>query len=161
MSCTQFHSIKLFILRHAWLNLWDKHMTTGRINQVTFNIKQLFNIHWSITKNKNNKSEFRFENSIENWINQMLPSHFEDWTWKESSQLKAFHYFRFHRTDQKTYIFQFSSAFVMRIQWPKKALNSLNFSNYSIEKLQLKRLLKNIYSGLVIHNDQRTFRFIN
>ena len=22
------------ILRHAWLNLWDKHMTTGRINQV-------------------------------------------------------------------------------------------------------------------------------
>ena len=25
---------KLFILRHAWLNLWDKHMTTGRINQV-------------------------------------------------------------------------------------------------------------------------------
>ena len=26
---------KIFILRHAWLNLWDKHMTTGRINQVT------------------------------------------------------------------------------------------------------------------------------
>ena len=23
-----------FVLRHAWLNLWDKHMTTGRINQV-------------------------------------------------------------------------------------------------------------------------------
>ncbi len=23
------------MLRHAWLNLWDKHMTTGRINQVT------------------------------------------------------------------------------------------------------------------------------
>ena len=22
------------ILRHAWLNLWDKHMTAGRINQV-------------------------------------------------------------------------------------------------------------------------------
>ena len=21
-------------LRHAWLNLWDKHMTTGRINQI-------------------------------------------------------------------------------------------------------------------------------
>ena len=36
MSRSQFHSIKLFILRHAWLNLWDKHMTTGRINQVTF-----------------------------------------------------------------------------------------------------------------------------
>ena len=25
---------KQLILRHAWLNLWDKHMTTGRINQV-------------------------------------------------------------------------------------------------------------------------------
>ncbi len=35
MSRTQFHCIKMFILRHAWLNLWDKHMTTGRINQVT------------------------------------------------------------------------------------------------------------------------------
>ena len=36
MSHSQFHSIKEFILRHAWLNLWDKHMTTGRINQVAF-----------------------------------------------------------------------------------------------------------------------------
>ena len=26
----------MLILRHAWLNLWDKHMTTGRINQVVF-----------------------------------------------------------------------------------------------------------------------------
>lgn len=26
---------KLLILRHAWLNLWDKHMATGRINQIT------------------------------------------------------------------------------------------------------------------------------
>jgi hypothetical protein len=43
MSRSQFHSIKLFILRHAWLNLWDKHMTTGRINQVTV---------WTIGGNK-------------------------------------------------------------------------------------------------------------
>ena len=35
MSHSQLHSTNLFILRHAWLNLWDKHMTTGRINQVT------------------------------------------------------------------------------------------------------------------------------
>ena len=35
MSHSQFHRIELFILRHAWLNLWDKHMTTGRINQVS------------------------------------------------------------------------------------------------------------------------------
>ncbi len=31
MSHSQFR----MILRHAWLSLWDKHMTTGRINQVT------------------------------------------------------------------------------------------------------------------------------
>jgi hypothetical protein len=36
MSHSQFHRINWFILRHAWLNLWDKHMTTGRINQVTY-----------------------------------------------------------------------------------------------------------------------------
>ena len=35
MSHSQFHSSNWFILAHAWLNLWDKHMTTGRINQVT------------------------------------------------------------------------------------------------------------------------------
>ena len=34
MSRSQFHSINLFILTHAWLNLWDERMTTGRINQV-------------------------------------------------------------------------------------------------------------------------------
>ena len=38
MSHSQFHSIETFILRHAWLNLWDKHMTTGRINQVTIHL---------------------------------------------------------------------------------------------------------------------------
>ena len=35
MSHSQFPSTNVVILRHAWLNLWDKHMTTGRINQVT------------------------------------------------------------------------------------------------------------------------------
>jgi hypothetical protein len=39
MSHSQFHSKNLFILRHAWLNLWDKHMTTGRINQVTIRLE--------------------------------------------------------------------------------------------------------------------------
>ena len=34
MSYSQFLKYKFIILRHAWLNLWDKHMTTGRINQV-------------------------------------------------------------------------------------------------------------------------------
>jgi hypothetical protein len=41
MSHSQFHSTNLFILRHAWLNLWDKHMTTGRINQVAV-VKKTF-----------------------------------------------------------------------------------------------------------------------
>ena len=31
-AVSPFKSLKL---RHAWLSLWDKHMTTGRINQVT------------------------------------------------------------------------------------------------------------------------------
>ena len=34
MSHSQFHKYKLLILTHAWLNLWDKHMTTGRIDQI-------------------------------------------------------------------------------------------------------------------------------
>ena len=34
MSRSQFQS-KRFILRHAWLNLWDERMTTGRINQIS------------------------------------------------------------------------------------------------------------------------------
>ena len=35
MSHSQFQS-KRFILRLAWLSLWDERMTTGRINQVAF-----------------------------------------------------------------------------------------------------------------------------
>ena len=46
MSHSQFHSTNLFILRHAWLNLWDKHMTTGRINQVTTFLDLLKALHW-------------------------------------------------------------------------------------------------------------------
>ena len=50
MSHPQFHSTKLLILRHAWLNLWDKHMTTGRINQVTTNSRLTLNeSKWSPT----------------------------------------------------------------------------------------------------------------
>ena len=52
MSHSQFHSIDLFILRHAWLNLWDKHMTTGRINQVTILQRKLKERK---KKNKNTK----------------------------------------------------------------------------------------------------------
>jgi hypothetical protein len=45
MSHSQFHSTNLFILRHAWLNLWDKHMTTGRINQVTIHLHERTDVH--------------------------------------------------------------------------------------------------------------------
>jgi hypothetical protein len=55
MSCTQFHCIKMFILRHAWLNLWDKHMTTGRINQVTI-IKWRDNL--SLTTQRTTQAEW-------------------------------------------------------------------------------------------------------
>ncbi len=46
MSRSQFHCIKMFILRHAWLNLWDKHMTTGRINQVAEDEHARSCTHW-------------------------------------------------------------------------------------------------------------------
>ena len=35
MSHSQIRS-QILILRHAWLNPWDEHITTGRINQVTY-----------------------------------------------------------------------------------------------------------------------------
>ena len=51
MSHSQFHSIEAFILRHAWLSLWDKHMTTGRINQVTTGTTEraIAPRHWACT----------------------------------------------------------------------------------------------------------------
>ena len=42
MSRSQFHSRNLFILTHAWLNLWDERMTTGRINQVAMLARRSF-----------------------------------------------------------------------------------------------------------------------
>ena len=41
MSHSQFQS-EVFILRLAWLNLWDERMTTGRINQVAFSFPKGF-----------------------------------------------------------------------------------------------------------------------
>ena len=35
----------LFILTRAWLNLWDKHMTTGRINQVLSSNREKTSTH--------------------------------------------------------------------------------------------------------------------
>lgn len=47
MSHSQFHSTESFILRHAWLNLLDERMTTGRINQVATIGKTA--LHWNCT----------------------------------------------------------------------------------------------------------------
>ena len=43
---------KAFILRHAWLNLWDERMTTGRINQVAILKGFLQRSQWSDQKRK-------------------------------------------------------------------------------------------------------------
>lgn len=52
MSRSQFQS-KRFILRHAWLNLWDERMTTGRINQIaifrTPGFSGMDNMKWNHT----------------------------------------------------------------------------------------------------------------
>ena len=45
MSRSQFHSRNLFILTHAWLNLWDERMTTGRINQVAMLANATFRVY--------------------------------------------------------------------------------------------------------------------
>ena len=60
MSHSQFHSKNLFILRHAWLNLWDKHMTTGRINQVTIRLESVSEETSSALKGEVNQTDLSF-----------------------------------------------------------------------------------------------------
>ena len=40
----------MLILTHAWLNLWDKHMTTGRINQVTILQYSLYSVFCKLSE---------------------------------------------------------------------------------------------------------------
>ena len=47
---------KSLILRHAWLNLWDKHMTTGRINQVKISCR-LPPWRWQIPQSRSLSSQ--------------------------------------------------------------------------------------------------------
>ena len=51
MSHSQFRRT-ILILTHAWLNLLDKHMTTGRINQITTFARQTLQTH-KFTTNSN------------------------------------------------------------------------------------------------------------
>ena len=41
MSHSQFHSIDLFILRHAWLNLWDKRMLLAESTRLLSRVSPL------------------------------------------------------------------------------------------------------------------------
>ena len=51
LSPSQFHLLNRYELRHAWLNLWDEHMTTGRINQIVTesHCKHSFSKHYPNT----------------------------------------------------------------------------------------------------------------
>ena len=71
MSHSQFHCL-LLKLRHAWLNLWDKHMTTGRINQVTISERHPpkqdpQGVHWTNLVT-NLRVCYRFVSSTDNWV---------------------------------------------------------------------------------------------
>ena len=75
----------MLILRHAWLNLWDKHMTTGRINQVSTNqfrklaFSELFlqtNFHsiWGAPKLASKHREFYFHHTFQVTTTTAYPS---------------------------------------------------------------------------------------
>ena len=75
----------MLILRHAWLNLWDKHMTTGRINQVSTNqfrklaFSELFlqtNFHsiWGAPKLASKHREFYFHHTFQAATTTAYPS---------------------------------------------------------------------------------------
>ena len=66
---------KQFILRHAWLNLWDKHMTTGRINQVAI-VRWVRLRHRRITKTRRSAEKRRLWHPLL----QANRSFFLDWS---------------------------------------------------------------------------------
>ena len=88
MSHSQFRSETL-ILRHAWLNLWDKHMTTGRINQVTWWRTQCGrkkSTNWILPRGLQNLQSLQFENCISTFLRQsaewfkLMKWTFKKWT---------------------------------------------------------------------------------
>ena len=67
MSRSQFQS-KRFILRHAWLNLWDERMTTGRINQVAIIFETLaFQVLWKPWQSSFLKTKAH-QNALVTWL---------------------------------------------------------------------------------------------
>ena len=84
MSHSQFHS-DTFILRHAWLNLWDERMTTGRINQVAASPCVLCIMHSSHWLSPSNTSPWMQSASTQLWLASLnstfpVPPHYSnDW----------------------------------------------------------------------------------
>lgn len=63
MSHSQFHSIELFILRHAWLNLWDKRMLLAESTRLLS-----LNRHDRNTWEPETRTHRNFQNEKENHI---------------------------------------------------------------------------------------------
>lgn len=64
MSHSQFRRI-ILILTHAWLNLWDKHMTTGRINQVSLEFSERFTLLLSCSSGAQFKSRSQWKAPVQ------------------------------------------------------------------------------------------------
>ena len=85
MSHSQFQS-RIFILTHAWLNLWDERMTTGRINQIII-IRRRFSSSRSVeiiysthSHNNNNFQSMPIEISFTNRNQTLSESYLKDWS---------------------------------------------------------------------------------
>ena len=91
MSHSQFQS-KGFILRLAWLSLWDERMTTGRINQVAFfnkGPKSIRNSHTTCGRDKQTDQTFdlvwglQFTNNCQNKASRRhARSKAKSWWWR-------------------------------------------------------------------------------
>ena len=63
MSHSQFHSIDLFILRHAWLNLWDKRMLLAESTRLLSRGHRSPQ-HYTAASNKEIRSSGRLRNTL-------------------------------------------------------------------------------------------------
>ena len=77
MSRSQFQS-RIFILRHAWLNLWDERMTTGRINQVAIFPRICFQL-WKLSTRS--ITYFVANDSVRDWSKLTLNQLSAKWRW--------------------------------------------------------------------------------
>lgn len=76
MSSSQFHKYELFVLRHAWLNLRDKHIWLAgstSFYQFKSNQSQFDSISISFLKSMNETNEWKW-NERSKWINPTIKS---------------------------------------------------------------------------------------